>query len=198
MKAISGFEYRSLPMAATRYAAVCVTAAGLMALSARASFHLPFTPVPVTMQVFTALLCGLVLGSRLGAASQMLYVAAGAAGLPVFADGKGTAAVLGPTGGYIVGFIAAAFLAGLIAERLSSRPTLGASLGAAAGVVVIYLCGASWLAVWLAAVGERVTIGSAWLLGTAPFLGVDCLKAIAAAAIATGGLTQRLKPRATI
>lgn len=177
-------------------ALISVGAAALTAACARASFHLPFTPVPITLQVFAVLLTGLVLGSRMGAASQMLYVAAGAAGLPVFADGRATDAIVGPTGGYIVGFVGAAFVAGLVAECLKARLAVGATLGAATGVAVIYLCGTSWLAVWLAAADGpavvRETITSAWLLGALPFLGVDCLKALAAASVAIGA--RRIAP----
>ena len=197
MKVIARSEYQSFCTTVSRFVIVCLVTAGLTAICARVSFHLPFTPVPITLQVFAVLLSGLALGSKLGAASQMLYVAIGAAGLPVFADGKGTAAVLGPTGGYIVGFIAAAFVAGLISERLREKATLGAGLGALAGITIIYLFGTSWLAIWLSAVERQEaaisTIKSAWLLGAFPFIVVDLLKAVIAGAIAAGGrrvLTQ--------
>ncbi|MFN3337582.1 MAG: biotin transporter BioY, partial [Thermomicrobium sp.] len=106
---------RSLRQSATLrlLANVTLVVAGSLAtaLAARVSIPLPFTPVPITGQTFAVLLVGAVLGSRRGAASMALYVVQGLAGLPVFAGGKaGLAVLLGPTGGYLVGFIAAAFV----------------------------------------------------------------------------------------
>jgi len=189
MRALARADVRDVRATALRLALTCCAAAAFSALCARMSFRLPFTPVPVTLQVFAALLSGMVLGSRLGAASQMLYVAAGASGLPVFADARGTAAVLGPTGGYIVGFIGGAFAAGLLTECMRSRPTLGAGLGGVAGITAIYLCGTAWLAVWLSATGgagAASPVSTAWRLGALPFIGVDVAKAFVAGAIALG------------
>jgi biotin transporter BioY len=93
--------------------------AALTALGARVTVPLPFTPVPVTLQVLFPLLAGLLLGSKRGALSQAEYVAAGLAGLPVFAKGgSGLAYLFGPTGGYLLGFIAAAFLVGELAAKM--------------------------------------------------------------------------------
>ena len=195
MKVATRAHTEGLQATVLRLTAVCVAGAALTAVCARTSFHLPFTPVPVTLQVFAVLLCGLTLGSRVGAASQMLYFAAGAAGLPVFSDARGAAALLGPTGGYFVGFVAAAFCAGLIMESIRSRPVPAAALGSAAGIFLIYFFGASWLLVWLVGTeGQEFgpALRSAWILGALPFVGVDCLKAVVAAAIALGA--KRILP----
>src|SRR5689334_20832837 len=90
----------------------------LIALSARVAIPLPFSPVPVTGQTFAVLLVGAALGRRRGAAAVIAYLAEGAAGLPVFAGpNAGPAVLLGPTGGYLFGFIPGAWLCGLLAER---------------------------------------------------------------------------------
>jgi biotin transport system substrate-specific component len=151
--------------------------AAFTALAARVTIWLPFTPVPVTLQVMAVLLAGLVLGARGGAASQTAYLVAILAGAPLSASGiAGPAALLGPTGGYLLGFVPAAFVVGLLGERLGRLP---AALG---GVGLIYLCGTSWLAVYLG--GD---LGRAWLLGTAPFVLPDLGKALLAVATADGG-----------
>lgn len=163
-----------------RALAASLMGAALTAVCAQISFHLPGNPfVPITMQVFAAVLCGMVLGGKLGALSQIEYLAAGLAGAPIFADFKaGPAALLGPTGGYLMGFVLAALVAGLVAERL--RETFAHRCVAGfLGVAVIYTFGRAWFAVWL---GELTGIRS-WLLGVAPFVGIDAAKVMLAAAI---------------
>jgi biotin transport system substrate-specific component len=151
--------------------------AAFTALTARVAIWLPFTPVPVTLQVMAVLLAGLVLGARGGAASQAAYLGAILAGAPLSASGiAGPAVLLGPTGGYLLGFVLAAFVVGLLSERLGRFPA------ALAGVGLIHLCGSSWLAVYLG--GD---LGRAWLLGTAPFVLADLGKALLATATAEGG-----------
>lgn len=139
----------------------------LTAVGARISVPLPGSPVPFTFQVVAVLAAGLLLGPRLGAASQLTYLAAGAAGLPVFAMGGGAAYLLGPTGGYLLAYPAAALVVGLIANRRESRILELAAL--LAGSAVIFVGGAAWLA---------ATIGPAAALrtGVLPFVGVDLLK----------------------
>ena len=126
------------------------------------------------------LLAGLVLGPRVGAASQLAYLATIAAGLPLDAKALGLAALTGPTAGYLIGFVPAAFLAGWLAEKL---PATRASrfLAALAGVGIIYVAGVAWLA---PAVGSLRT---AWMLGVAPFILIDLGKALVAAAVAESG-----------
>jgi biotin transport system substrate-specific component len=158
------------------FAATFVGAA-LTVACAKLAFYLPGNPVPVTMQVFAVILCGMVLGSRLGALAQLSYFAAGLAGAPVFASGKfGIAALLSPTGGYIIGFVAAAYVVGLLTERLQRPAPLLCGLAGLIGVFVIYTFGAGGLAVWLSVVGGKSPGMSGWMLGAAPFLALDAAK----------------------
>lgn len=164
--------------------------AALTALGAQIALRLPFSPVPITLQVFMVIGTGLALGSRRGLTSLLVYLAAGVTGLPVFAEGTGGPGVLfGPTGGYLLAFPVAALTAGWLSEK--SIPTkwfcwITASLGALA---VIYAGGASWLALWLSTTGAlslQAALSRAWQLGVAPFLLADVVKAILAVAIAQG------------
>jgi biotin transport system substrate-specific component len=165
--------------------------AALTALGARVTIPLPFTPVPVTLQVLFPLLAGLLLGSKRGALSQVEYVAAGLAGLPVFAKGgSGLAYFLGPTGGYLLGFIAAAFLVGELAAKRRASTRITTFLASLGGVAAIYLCGALWLTAWLGVTGHLspiVCLTQAWRLGVLPFVAVDVAKALAVAAVTEGG-----------
>lgn len=151
---------------ARRTAAVLGFAA-LTAVSARIAVPLPGTPVPFTLQVFAVLLSGVVLGRTLGAASQLAYLAAGLAGLPVFAAGGGLAYLLGPTGGYLLAYPLAAAVAGFGAERTGRVWLLVPILVLA--TAVIHAGGLAWLAVLS---DTRV----AFATGIVPFLGGDSLK----------------------
>lgn len=167
--------------------AVITLFATLTALGAQCRISLPFTPVPMTLQVFFVLLSGVALGSRLGAASQVQYLAMGAAGLPVFAGGAhGVVAFAGPTAGYLFGFVAAAGLVGWFTERLQRVSLIGLLLAMVAGVAAVYAPGVLWLSVWLHA-ARHAPWGSALhqavLLGVVPFLGVDLMKATLAASL---------------
>ncbi len=163
-----------------RVAAVVVFAA-ITALTARITIPLPFTPVPITLQTLAVVLSGLVLGARGGAASQLLYLGLIAVGLPLDAKALGTAAFFGPTAGYLVGFVPAAFVAGWLADRFSARNWWGNFAAAVAGMLVIYLVGAAWLAVMLGSWQK------AWLGGVAPFILIDLVKALIAASVAESG-----------
>ncbi len=175
---------RRLGASRLTYAGGIALFAAFTALTARITIPLPFTPVPITLQVMAVLLAGLVLGPRGGAISQLAYLAAVAAGLPLDARGLGPAALLGPTGGYLLGFAPAAFVTGWLAERLHTMGAWGGSfIAALAGVAVIYACGVAWLA---PGVGS---LGAAWTLGAAPFILIDLGKALVAAAVASGGRT---------
>lgn len=171
---------------AARAFVLAVLFAALTALGAQMSVRLPFTPVPLTLQVFFVLLSGAALGSRLGALSQAQYLALGAAGLPVFAGGaSGIGAFGGPTTGYLIGFVLAAWLVGFLSERMCSPSAGKLFLVMMAGVAAIHLPGALWLSMWLNAVrGSAPTAAllQAAVLGVAPFLGVDTAKAALAAA----------------
>jgi biotin transport system substrate-specific component len=154
--------------------------AAFTALTARITIPLPFTPVPITLQVMVVLLSGLVLGSRAGALSQLAYLAAIAAGMPWDARGLGSAALLGPTAGYLVGFVLAAFVCGWVAERLSDTPA-SRFLAALVGLAIIYTAGLAWLAPTVGGLAR------AWALGVVPFIVIDLGKALVAAAVAESG-----------
>ena len=159
----------------------------LTIISARIS--IPMQPVPFTLQNLAVLLAGLILGSRAGALSQVLYLALIAVGLPVDAKGIGAAALAGPTAGYLFGFVGAAFVAGLLVERGASR--MGQRwLAGIAGTAVIYLCG--W-GVLKAVTG--MSWDAAWTAGVAPFIVLDVVKSIIAAALAEGGRALLLRQR---
>jgi biotin transport system substrate-specific component len=154
---------------AVRKAAGVLGFAALTALGARVAVPVPGTPVPFTFQVVAVLLAGWMLGPRLGAASQVAYLTAGAAGLPVFAAGGGLAYFLGPTGGYLLAYPAAAAVVGWLVTRRGA--VWSQLLALAAGVAVIHAGGVAWLST---VVGE----GGALAAGVAPFLAVDALKVV--------------------
>jgi biotin transport system substrate-specific component len=155
--------------------------AALTAVGARLSFHLSFTPVPVTGQVFCVLLAGAALGPWLGFASLVEYLVAGAAGLPIFAHGGGLAAMLGPTAGYLLGYPFAAMVVGLVSGRGNNRWRLLAGCGA--GVVTIYVFGASWFVLWSGFTGKQVALMAALGQSVFPFIAIDAAKAGLAAAV---------------
>ncbi len=179
--------------ARVRKLAALAAFAVLTALSARMSVPLPGTPVPFTLQPVAVLLAGLLLGPVLGASSQFAYLAAGAAGLPVFAAGGGLAYLGGPTGGYLMAFPVAAAVAGWIAGEPETRSALSRVLriaaAAVAGLATIHLGGASWLSVqpWLAGGSAEV-----FRLSFEPFLLGDLLK-IGLVAVVTLGLGGRVR-----
>ncbi len=163
----------------------------LTALAAQAVIPLPFTPVPITGQTFTVLLAGAALGGTLGAASMALYVLLGAVGLPFFAEGSsGWEVVRGATGGYLIGFIVAAWLVGKLAERRQDRTVPTAIPLFLLGSVVIYLIGVPWLAASLAVTGTE-----AMELGLVPFIVGDLLKVAIAGLLLPGtwALVTRLR-----
>lgn len=150
------------------------------ALCARISFPLPWTQVPVSGQTFAVLLAGAILGSRRGALSQMAYLAQGAAGLPVFAwtvglgYGGGVARFIGPTGGYLMGFVAMAFVVGLLAERGWDRRFSTTAAAMVLGNITLYAFGLPWLA-------HFVPSGSVLTAGLYPFIPGDLIKLVIAA-----------------
>lgn len=160
--------------------------AALTALGAQIAIRLPFSPVPITLQVLMVIAAGLVLGSKRGFVSQLGYLTAGILGLPVFAGGTGGVAVLfGPTGGYLVAFPVAAFAAGWLSERLQGHARVGSFLAALAAIAILYVGGSLWLGVWLrgtAVHSLQAAYVGAWNLGVKPFILVDLAKALLAAA----------------
>ena len=161
-----------------RDAAIALAATGLLTLSAKV--QVPFYPVPMTMQSLVVLVIGAAFGWRLGMATVMLYLLEGLAGLPVFAGtpekGVGLAYMMGPTGGYLIGFVAAAFVAGFLAERGWTKSVPGALAALAIGHAVIFLFGFAWLAVLMGA-------GKAYLFGVAPFYAATLFKTLLGAAL---------------
>ncbi len=144
-----------------------------------AYIHIPIGPVPITLTTLFTLLAGLLLGSRWGFMSMGLYVLVGAIGMPVFAGGRGGVAhLLGPTGGYLFGFILAAWLTGLISERF--RDLLAWQvLAIVAGSLAIYVLGVPWLKVF-----SQMTWTRSLMVGMIPFLAGDAVKAAAAVILA--------------
>lgn len=169
-----------IPAARPRLAwALFLVSAGvtLIALSAQVRISIPPSPVPITGSTLGVLLIAAAYGTRLGTATVTAYAVAGIAGLPVFAGASsGWAVMQGATGGYIVGFIAAALLVGALAERgWDRRPWLTVA-AMVAGNAVIYACGVLWLQHFVG--WERV-----WALGVRPFLVGDAIKIAAAAGL---------------
>lgn len=133
----------------TRRSQALLIAAAVIILTISAKVQIPLWPVPMTMQTYVVLVIGMAFGLRLGVTAVGTYVALGALGLPVFAgtpaQGAGLPYMLGPTGGYLLGFLAAAAACGALAERGWDRH-LGASLVAMIfGHALIFLCGIAWL-----------------------------------------------------
>ena len=163
--------------------------AALTAAAAQISFPLPFTQVPFTFQPMVVLLGGLVLGSRLGCASQVLYLAAGLAGLPVFAASAtlppGPLRLLGPTGGYLMAYPIAAFVTGYLAERGFDRRYLTSVVAMLVGLSIVYAFGVTWLAFFARTASESAAAGfnAALLAGLYPFVLPDLVKTAAAASI---------------
>ena len=161
----------------SRDVALVVGFAGVTALAAQVTMFLPFTPVPITGQTFAVLLSGAVLGSRRGTAAQTVYLGMGSAGLPVFAAG-GSGFPAGPTGGYLVGFVVAAYLVGLLAERGWDRRPWTTGLAMLAGSITIYAFGLPWLACFVG--GPPVKV---FALGLYPFIAGDFMKLALASAL---------------
>ena len=170
------------PSRTTRRILAVAGFAAATAVAAKLSVPLPGTPVPFTLQPLVVLLAGALLGARFGAASQAMYLLAGAAGLPVFVAGGGLAYLFGPTGGYLLAYPAAAFIVGALSGAGRLR-TLGSLL---AGLAAIYAGGLAWLA----AVGA---FDAAVALGLRPFLLADLVKVLQAYLIVrlAGGRVSR-------
>jgi biotin transport system substrate-specific component len=148
-----------------------------IALSAQIVIRLPFSPVPITGQTLAVLLVGALLGSRRGALSVVAYLAEGAMGLPVFAGGgTGIVWLLGPTGGYLLGFVPAAFITGWLAERGWDRRVETTLLLMLAGNVAIYAVGLPYLA-------SITGFDRVLHLGFYPFIVGDIAKCLLAAAL---------------
>jgi biotin transport system substrate-specific component len=152
---------------------VVLAVAGTALLTLSAKLKVPFYPVPMTMQTLVVLVLGAAYGWRLAVATVGLYLLQGALGLPVFADtperGIGLPYMMGPTGGYLVGFVVGAYVVGVLAERGFGRSILGMFAAMALGHLAIFVCGYAWLA---ALVGPK----AAWVGGVVPFFAATALK----------------------
>ncbi len=154
--------------------------AALTAAAAQVSIPLPFTEVPFTFQPMVVLVGGLALGPRLAVLSQVLYLAAGIAGLPVFAASPllppGAARLFGPTGGYLMAYPVAAFVAGYLGARGFDRRYATSVLAMLAGLAVVFTGGILWLSVFMG-------IPAALAAGFYPFVALDVIKLAAAAGV---------------
>lgn len=174
MPTLSGALWPAGGLGLARGVLLAIAGSALLALSAKV--QVPFWPVPMTMQTFVVLVLGATYGARLAGATVALYLAEGALGLPVFATGSGLAYMAGPTGGYLLGFLAAALIAGFLAERGFDRrwPTaLAAFLIADAALLAL---GVGWLS---ALIGWEKALTA----GLLPFLPAEALKIALATAV---------------
>ena len=175
---VVGQPTRSMEIA--KQTAIVIGASLFVALCAKVTVPLPFTPVPLTLQNFGVLAVGLVLGSRRGFAALALYLVEGAFWLPVFSPsalGGGIAQLLGPTGGFLMAYPAVAFVAGWIYEKTSGR-FVWAALSSLAAEFVLFAGGLSWLAVWTHSISLALRFG---LYG---FIFAEVIKIFMAAGVA--------------
>lgn len=150
----------------------------LLALSAQCSFSLPFSPVPVSLQTVALFLIAASLGPKKAFYAVIAYLAEGAAGLPVFAHGtSGPLVLIGPRGGYLVGFACAAWISGSLAQ--GAKGFVDYALAFLAGNLAIYALGFGWLAVWMG-------LPQAFAAGVVPFLLGDAAKIFSAVALVKG------------
>ena len=146
-------------------------------LCAQIAFNVPFSPVPITGQTFAVVLTGALLGSRRGGLAIIAYLLEGISGLPVFAQAQfGIVHLVGPTGGYLIGFIPAAYLSGLLAEFGWGKTIFGALGIMSVSTVIIFICGLSWLNIFF---GNNNTLE----LGLYPYLPGAVIKIVLAAVL---------------
>jgi len=161
--------------------ALVVAGSVLIAASAKVSFVLPRNLVPITGQTFAVLLIGALYGSRRGVATVLAYLAEGAAGIPVFAGkGAGVAYMMGPTGGYLIGFVVAAAIVGWLAQRGWDRRFGTTVVAMTLATTAIFFCGMLWP-------GYRMLPGGLWTAGILPFLPGAIIKIVLAAALLPSG-----------
>ena len=157
-------------------AKIFLAAIGSLFLTISAKVQVPFYPVPMTMQTLVVLLIGMSYGLSLGAVTISLYIMQGVFGLPVFANGGGVGYLIGPTGGYIVGFLISSILLGFLANRGWGKTWKTTAIAMILGVCIIFLIGVSWLSVYIG-------LMPAVLNGFLPFIYADCLKIIIACVV---------------
>lgn len=175
--------YPSMSRRARMAAAVALALGGSLFIALAAQIAVPMVPVPMTLQTLAVLIVGLTYGARLGASTLLLYLVEGAAGLPVFANGaSGLPYMLGPTGGFLAGFVAIAWLAGLAADRGLAKGLVSRALVALAVSALLYTPGLVWPAALMDVSWSELLSG--WML---PFLPGDAIKAVLAALAVSGG-----------
>lgn len=166
--------------------ALAIAFAAFTGLCAQLRIYLPWTPVPITMQTFAVFLSAILLGRNWGGVAQAIYVALGTLGVPWFAGFKGgVAALLGPTGGYLLGFVLAALFVGYLIDRyIASRffVTLFPIL-LFANFAIIHGLGCAWLYAWLIATEKSAAIFEVLVMGSLPFVPGDLAKIFAVAAV---------------
>lgn len=141
---------------------------------------IPISPVPITFQVLGVLLAGAILGKRNGALSMIVYIALGAIGIPVFAGGNaGLGVLVGPTGGYIIGFVLAAYLIGWILEKFPQKQNKHYALAMSAAILAIYLPGTIQLSIV-----TGMSFMKAFSVGSVPYIPLDIVKAVIATVVA--------------
>ena len=167
-------------MDASKQLLMTVYAALMAALMAVGAFiAVPIGPVPIVLQNLFVFLAGLILGSRWGLASVLVYILAGSLGLPIFAGGMGgIGRLVGPTGGYLIGYLPAVYFIGLISEMGRHKVKWDVA-GMIIGAFAVYACGIVWLKIL-----SGMTLGKTLAVGMYPFLIGDAIKIIAAVPIA--------------
>ncbi len=181
---------KSIPLKA-KDIAIVISASLLIGVSSQFAINLPFSPIPITGQTLAVLLIGLLLGKNRGAAAVGLYLIQGAAGLPVFAGGKsGFITLFGPTGGYLIGFIAAAYIVGILVELRYDKSLVYIGFSMFVGSLIIYIFGLFWLVQF---VGES----SALQMGLFPFLVGDFVKILIGVVVLGGSrkISSMISPR---
>jgi len=165
---------------------------GTFFIALAAQVSVPFYPVPVTLQTLAILIVGLTFGSRMGAVTLTAYLAEGAMGLPVFANGMSAPALIGPTAGFLFGFVGMAWLAGLAVEKGLARGVVTTALCGIVISALLYIPGVAWpMAVAEMAGMSGKWVGSSssviWQYWVSPFLLGDAVKAVIAAMVVWGG-----------
>lgn len=183
-----GFTARARAANGLRAATLVVGGAGFLALASQIAVPIPGTPVPVSLATGAVVLLGAGLGARLGAASALIYLIAGIAGAPIFAEqGAGWAFA---SFGYVIGYIPAAFIAGALARRGADRTVWKTAALAGAATLAAYAAGVPWLMGFLG-----VDLATGLSVGMLPFLAGDALKMLAAALVLPGAwkLVDRIR-----
>ena len=160
-------------------AALVIAGSALIALSAHLKVYLPFSPVPVTGQTFAVLFLGALLGSKRGSLAVAAYIIEGIVGIPVFAGGASAAYLFGPTGGYLAGFLAGAYLTGWFSEHGFDRSWFGSVIAIALGEVLVFGFGIAWLSHFIGA--------KAFAAGLVPFIPGEIVKIAIASSLLPAG-----------